>query len=83
MKIMEIRAVTLDISRQPPRKHAGRPHTNKVAGDRSLSINVYPEFTRSFGSMPGASSPDVWVQVIAEDGTSGPGARSYDDPWQR
>ncbi len=83
MKIREIKSVTLDISRQPPRKHAGKPNANKVDRDRSLSINFYPEFTRSFGSMPAAGSPDVSVQVIAEDGTSGPGARSYDDLRQR
>ena len=80
MKIKEIRAVTLDIPKQPPKTPARRPNANQVAGDRALPINFYPEFTRRFGGMPGAGSPDVWVQVIAEDGTSGLGACSYGEP---
>ncbi len=80
MKIKEIRAVTLDIPKQPPKTPARRPNANQVVGDRALPINFYPEFTRRFGGMPGAGSPDVWVQVIAEDGTSGLGACSYGEP---
>ena len=80
MKIKEIRAVTLDIPRQTPKTQARRPNANKVAADRALPINFYPEFTRRFGCMPGAGAPDVWVQVIAKDGTSGLGACSYGEP---
>jgi L-rhamnonate dehydratase len=76
VKIKEIRAVTLNIPRTPPKWKARRPNWNTHAM-RALPINKYPEFTRVHGNMPGARSVDVWVQVTAEDGTWGLGQCSF------
>ena len=80
MKIKQIRVVSLDIPLAPPKSKPTRPAANKVAARRALPINYYPEFSTEFGTMPGAGAGDVWVQVIAEDGTFGLGACSYGEP---
>ena len=80
MKIKEVRVVTLDIPVTPPTSKPTRLAANKVAARRALPINYYPEFTAEFGKMPGANAGNVWVQVIAEDGTFGLGACSYGEP---
>ncbi|MCH7906040.1 MAG: hypothetical protein IIC29_10365 [Chloroflexi bacterium] len=80
MKIKQIRVVSLDIPRTPPKSKPTRPAANKVSARRALPINYYPEFTTEFGKMPGTGGAEVWVQVIAEDGTFGLGACSYGEP---
>ena len=85
MKIKQIRVVNLDIPLTPPKSKSRRPAANKVSARRALPINYYPEFSTAFGNMPGARSADggsgeVWVQVIAEDGTYGLGACSFGEP---
>jgi L-rhamnonate dehydratase len=42
-----------------------------------LPINKYPEFSRLPGRMPGMGGGQVWVQVVAEDGTWGLGVCSF------
>ena len=77
MKIKEIRAVTLNIPKTPPKSKSRRANWNN-SSPRALPINKYPEFSTKHGQMPGAnSSEEVWVQVIAEDGTWGLGETSF------
>lgn len=77
MKIKSVRAVTVNIPRTPPKTPARRPNWNTHAR-RALPINKYPEFPRMHGSMPGANTlADLWVQVVAEDGTYGLGQCSF------
>lgn len=79
MKIKQIRAVQVNIPRAPAKSKPRRANWNNHAA-RALPINKYPEFTRLAGKMPGAGGPDVWVQVTAEDGTSGLGTCSFGAP---
>ena len=77
MKIKEIRSVTLNIPKTPPKSKSRRQNWNN-SSPRALPINKYPEFSTKHGQMPGAnSSEEVWVQVIAEDGTWGLGETSF------
>ena len=77
MKIKSVRAVTVNIPRTPPKTPARRPNWNTHAS-RALPINKYPEFPRMHGAMPGANtSEEIWVQVVAEDGTYGLGQCSF------
>ena len=77
MKIKSVRAVTVNIPRTPPKTPARRPNWNTHAR-RALPINKYPEFPRMHGAMPGANtSEEIWVQVVAEDGTYGLGQCSF------
>ena len=85
MNIKQIRVVNLDIPLTPPKSKSRRPAADKVSARRALPINYYEEFSTKFGTMPGARSADggsgeVWVQVIAEDGTFGLGACSFGEP---
>ena len=71
MNIKEIRAVSLNIPKSPPKTPARREGWNTHAR-RALPINKYPEFPRMHGQMPGANTfAEVWVQVTAEDGSWG------------
>ena len=80
MKIKQVRAVEVNIPRTPPKSKSWRPNWNTHAR-RALPINKYPEFPRLHGQMPGANtSAEVWVQVIAEDGTWGLGQCSFGEP---
>jgi L-rhamnonate dehydratase len=77
MKIKSVRAVTVNIPRTPPKTPARRPNWNTHAR-RALPINKYPEFPRMHGAMPGANTrEEIWVQVVAEDGTYGLGQCSF------
>ena len=77
MKIKSVRAVSVNIPRTPPKTPARRPNWNTHAR-RALPINKYPEFPRMHGQMPGANTQaDLWVQVVAEDGTYGLGQCSF------
>ena len=77
MKIKEIRAVTLNIPKIPPKSKSRRPNWNN-SSPRALPINKYPNFLLNMGKCLGAnSSEEVWVQVIAEDGTWGLGETSF------
>ena len=77
MKIKSVRAISVNIPRTPPKTPARRPNWNTHAR-RALPINKYPEFPRMHGAMPGANTlEDIWVQVVAEDGTYGLGQCSF------
>ena len=77
MKIKSVRAVSVNIPRTPPKTPARRPNWNTHAR-RALPINKYPEFPRMHGAMPGANTrEEIWVQVVAEDGTYGLGQCSF------
>jgi len=77
MKIKSVRAVTVNIPHTPPKTPARRPNWNTHAR-RALPINKYPEFPRMHGAMPGANTrEEIWVQVVAEDGTYGLGQCSF------
>ena len=77
MKIKKVRAVTVNIPRKPTKSKSRRPNWNNTS-PRALPINKYPEFSTQHGKMPGAgTSVEVWVQVIAEDGTYGLGQTSF------
>lgn len=43
-------------------------------------MNMYPEFSRLPGKMPGGGMETVWVQVTAEDGTWGLGQCAFGEP---
>ncbi len=45
-----------------------------------MPVNIYPEFSRMPGEMPGGGLGSVWVQVIAEDGTWGLGQCAFGEP---
>ncbi|MYE53791.1 MAG: hypothetical protein F4X34_01150 [Chloroflexi bacterium] len=77
MNIKSVRAVTVNIPHTPPKTPARRPNWNTHAR-RALPINKYPEFPRMHGAMPGANTrEEIWVQVVAEDGTYGLGQCSF------
>jgi len=80
MKLKQIRAVTVEVPRPPSPTKPRREGWNKLA-PRALPIHKYPEFPRDFARMPGAQTNiDVWVQAIAEDGTTGLGVCSFGEP---
>ncbi len=79
MKIKELRAVTLDIPTTPPTSKARRRNWSAGA-DRGLPINNYPDIPKTPGNEPGSISKAVWVQVTAEDGTSGVGECYFGSP---
>jgi L-rhamnonate dehydratase len=76
MKITEIRTVKVAIPHTPPKTKPRRASWNRSA-PRALPINKYPEFSRLPGRMPGMGGGQVWVQVVAEDGTWGLGVCSF------
>ncbi len=80
MKIKQIRVVSLDIPLTPPKSKPWRPVAYKIGSPRAFPMNYYPEFTFEYHKTPGSATPDVWVQVIAEDGTFGLGVCSYGEP---
>ena len=45
-----------------------------------MPINMYSEFSRLPGGMPGGELESVWVQVTAEDGTWGLGQAAFGEP---
>ena len=79
MKLKQIRAVTVEIPREPPKTERWREGWNTLA-PRALPINKYPEFSGQFGRGGGGTNVDVWVQAIAEDGTYGLGVCSFGEP---
>ncbi len=47
---------------------------------RAMPVNMYAEFSRLPGEMPGGGLGQVWVQVTAEDGTWGLGQCGFGEP---
>ena len=45
-----------------------------------MPVNMYPEFSRLPGEMPGGGLEQVWVKVTAEDGSWGLGQCSFGEP---
>ena len=77
MKIKEIRAVNVNIPSTPPISKSRRPNWNNTS-PRALPINKYPEFPTTIGTMPGAATFDnLWVQVVAVDGSWGLGQTTH------
>ena len=80
MRLASIRAVHIDIPRTPPKSKPRRqPWPSLVP--RAMPINFYTEFSRLPQEMPTAAGlPEVWVQAVAEDGTTGYGRCSFGQP---
>ena len=76
MKIKEIRAVSLNIPRVPPKTEARRPSWNETA-PRQMPINKYEEFSKLPHELPSIGGGEVWVQITAEDGTWGLGSCGF------
>lgn len=79
MKLKQIRAVTVNIPRNPPMTKRWREGWNTLA-PRALPINKYPEFSGQHGRSGSRTNIDVWVQAIAEDGTYGLGVCPFGEP---
>lgn len=79
MLLTSIRAIHIDIPRTPPRSTPRREPWPRYA-PRAMPINYYTEFSRLPQDMPGAGLPEVWVQAVAEDGTTGYGRCSFGQP---
>lgn len=78
MKIKTVRCVQINAP-QAKANPSARPVWNEYA-TRSLPISRYSEFSRVTGKMPGTTMPNVWVQVIAEDGSYGLGRCANGEP---
>ncbi len=80
MNLKTARAVHVDIPSAQPKTPARRVPWPQTAL-RAMPINYYREFSRLPQDMPGAVGlPEVWVQVIADDGTFGLGRCSFGQP---
>ena len=79
MKIKSIKAVRVNQHKPTKGKSARRNSWNKSA-KRAMPINMYSEFSRLPGGMPGGGLESVWVQVTAEDGTWGLGQAAFGEP---
>ena len=79
MKIKSVRAVSVKMPEPQKSTQASRPAWSKSA-KRAMPVNMYPEFSRYPGGMPGGGLGTVWVQVTAEDGTWGLGQCAFGDP---
>ena len=77
MNIKSVRCVQIDQPEIEPGPGT-RPGWNTHAV-RSQPIARYPEFIRVDGRRPG-TTPRVWVQIIAEDGTYGIGSCVHGEP---
>ncbi|MBT5872645.1 MAG: hypothetical protein HOH43_04435 [Candidatus Latescibacteria bacterium] len=78
MRIKSVRTVRLRIPWAEPSTPARRKSWNHSAA-RALPLNKYPEFSRYPGQLPGMGG-QVWVQIVAEDGTFGLGVCTFGDP---
>ncbi len=77
---MKITSVDLLALTLPPLASPTPPRPGSVGGEAvPLPIHVYPEFTRTRGRHPGDVSGEMWVRVVAEDGTFGLGHTHWGD----
>ena len=76
MKIKEIRVVSLNLPRVPPKTSPRRPSWNETAS-RQMPINKYQEFSKLPHELPSIGGGEVWVQITAEDGTWGLGSCGF------
>lgn len=79
MKITKVRAVSLDLPKQTPKTPARRESWSKHT-PRAHPISKYSEFLTKPGAYPGSGGGEVWVQVMAEDGSWGLGRCQYGRP---
>ena len=79
LKIKSIKAVSVK-QRQPATNTPVRRDSWNKSAKRAMPINMYSEFSRLPGRMPGGGLESVWVQVTAEDGTWGLGQAAFGEP---
>ncbi|MBG81834.1 MAG: hypothetical protein CL791_00825 [Chloroflexi bacterium] len=79
LKIKSIEAVRVKKRLQKNPIRARRPSWNK-SSKRAMPVNIYPEFSRLPGDMPGGGLENVWVKATAEDGTWGLGQCAFGEP---
>ena len=79
LKIKSIEAVRVKKRLQKNPSRARRPSWNK-SSKRAMPVNIYPEFSRLPGDMPGGGLENVWVKATAEDGTWGLGQCAFGEP---
>ena len=79
LKIKSIKAVRVK-QRQPATNTPVRRDSWNKSAKRAMPINMYSEFSRLPGRMPGGGLESVWVQVTAEDGTWGLGQAAFGEP---
>jgi L-rhamnonate dehydratase len=79
LKIKSIKAVLVKL---PEVKNPTTPTRASWAksAKRAMPVNMYPEFSRYPTKTPGGGLSNVWVQVIAEDGTWGLGQCGFGEP---
>lgn len=73
VKITSIETFRLQV---PPPRQTTTPRRlsyNKTSR-RAYPISKYPEFPRTHKQIPGEPSPEIWVRITAEDGTTGLGS---------
>ena len=71
-------------STYPDASNRSRVGQRNTHARRALPINKYPESPGLHGQMPGANtSAEVWVAVIAEDGTWGLGSAALESQLPR
>jgi L-rhamnonate dehydratase len=71
MKIVSIDVLTLKL---PPLAAPTPPRAGARGGAAvPLPLHIYPEFERTRGAHPGDVEGELWVRVVAEDGTFGLG----------
>jgi L-rhamnonate dehydratase len=71
VKIASIDVLTLKL---PPLSAPTPPRAGARAGAAvPLPLHIYPEFARTRGAHPGDVEGELWVRVVAEDGTFGLG----------
>lgn len=76
MKIKSVETFTLNLA---PKKIKTPPRRSSAVKIVPHPINKYPEFSRSFGSIPGQSTKHIWVKITAENGEFGLGQCRWGD----
>jgi len=79
MKISKIRAVEIEFPETKISSQSRQDNWNSYA-PRVAPLNKYSEFSRPNLLIPGTDLREVWVQVIAEDGTWGLGLCDFGEP---
>ena len=76
MKIKSVETFKLNLLPRKPQTAARRPSAVKIVPH---PINRYPEFSRTFGGIPGQSAKHMWVKITAENGEFGLGLCRWGD----
>lgn len=79
MRLNSVRAVHVDVPRAT-RKSVPRERPWPEFAPRAMPVNYYAEFSRLPQDMPSGRLSEVWVQAVAEDGTTGYGRCSFGQP---